>query len=403
MTDKPNPSHWDLLAKELGAESAPPAASQQPAPPKPAPAAAPRRAAEPHRAAPRPAADWSQLVTELGATPAVVPPRKETRPAPTSTPPPVEARREPARREPAPIKPAPLEPEWMPQSLDELFRPSDPAQQPYIEPPRGFRDEFVIEETIEEFDVSIERDSDSPDARGEGESGRGDEEPRKGRRRRRRRRGRGGSGQRSAERPTSHEPESEDDVDRPAAEDDSWTVDDEPIVRDRNDRDEESGEPAGAGERDRSPDQPSEGGEDKGRPRRRRRRRGGRRKSEGRGESRSDESRGRGEEGRSRGEESRSPAARGPESRHEGVHDEDDESDDDMDLSSVGALGGNHGDADEDEDDHDFKASHRGIPTWDEAIGMIVAGNMEARARNPSGSQDRRGRRGHGRGRSHGR
>ena len=43
----------------------------------------------------------------------------------------------------------------------------------------------------------------------------------------------------------------------------------------------------------------------------------------------------------------------------------------------------------EDEDDVDLKANHRGIPTWDEAIGMIVGANMEARARNPNGPSSR--------------
>jgi len=45
------------------------------------------------------------------------------------------------------------------------------------------------------------------------------------------------------------------------------------------------------------------------------------------------------------------------------------------------------------------KNSHRAIPAWEEAIGYIVAVNMETRAKNPKGGQPR----GRGRGRSSGR
>ncbi len=44
--------------------------------------------------------------------------------------------------------------------------------------------------------------------------------------------------------------------------------------------------------------------------------------------------------------------------------------------------------------------SHRGIPAWEEAIGHIIATNMEARAKNPkSGAPRGRGRGGRGKGR----
>ena len=58
------------------------------------------------------------------------------------------------------------------------------------------------------------------------------------------------------------------------------------------------------------------------------------------------------------------------------------------------------GDDDEAADAVGDKNSHRAIPAWDEAIGYIVAVNMETRAKNPKASQPRgRG----GRGRSSGR
>jgi hypothetical protein len=71
-------------------------------------------------------------------------------------------------------------------------------------------------------------------------------------------------------------------------------------------------------------------------------------------------------------------------------------------MESVG-----HGEAVDDSDDDDAhepgldKNSHRAIPSWQDAVGMIVAVNMEARAKSPRASQPRgrgRGRGGSGRG-----
>jgi hypothetical protein len=44
-----------------------------------------------------------------------------------------------------------------------------------------------------------------------------------------------------------------------------------------------------------------------------------------------------------------------------------------------------HGDADEGDDESEVARAPREIPTWQEAIGVIVATNMEARARAPRG------------------
>jgi hypothetical protein len=35
---------------------------------------------------------------------------------------------------------------------------------------------------------------------------------------------------------------------------------------------------------------------------------------------------------------------------------------------------------------------HRGIPTWAEALAVLIDGNMEARAKNPQGNSGGRGR-----------
>jgi hypothetical protein len=45
-----------------------------------------------------------------------------------------------------------------------------------------------------------------------------------------------------------------------------------------------------------------------------------------------------------------------------------------------------------------MKPSHRGIPSWEETIGVIVNANMESRAKNPNAG-GRQGGRGRGRGR----
>jgi hypothetical protein len=47
-------------------------------------------------------------------------------------------------------------------------------------------------------------------------------------------------------------------------------------------------------------------------------------------------------------------------------------------------------------DDDVERASHHGIPTWEEAVGVVIAANMEARAKNPGGSPRNRGGRGRG-------
>jgi len=136
----------------------------------------------------------------------------------------------------------------------------------------------------------------------------------------------------------------------------------------------------------------AEGG-DELRPRRRRRRRGGRR---------------RGGERAERG--TREAGSLAPESSA----DSDDEPhaeqpDDAADFDEPSEAGGEHEhDADHDQaeghddelDGGDMKPSHRGIPSWEETIGVIVSANMESRAKNPNAGGAPRGR-GRGRGRGH--
>jgi hypothetical protein len=97
--------------------------------------------------------------------------------------------------------------------------------------------------------------------------------------------------------------------------------------------------------------------------------------------------------------------------------------DDDLDFGSDQEEAAEEQDAAETADEHDFdeegddepadeqddedggespRIGFRNIPTWQDAIGVMIAKNMEARARNPGGprgSGGRGGRGGRGRGR----
>lgn len=48
--------------------------------------------------------------------------------------------------------------------------------------------------------------------------------------------------------------------------------------------------------------------------------------------------------------------------------------------------------SDEEDDEKESRFIHRGVPTWSEAIGMIIDTNMEARAKRPNGTGGSRGR-----------
>jgi hypothetical protein len=50
-------------------------------------------------------------------------------------------------------------------------------------------------------------------------------------------------------------------------------------------------------------------------------------------------------------------------------------------------------DDDDSEEDSDYvKEVHKGIPTWEEAVGLVIARNMESRSRHPNGGWQRGGR-----------
>jgi ribonuclease E len=118
------------------------------------------------------------------------------------------------------------------------------------------------------------------------------------------------------------------------------------------------------------------------RPRRRRRRRGGRKKE-----------RAQLPEGVETDEEDR-PADEMPPVAEAVVRLDDAEADADED---------GHQEDDGDDDDDKSVKGHRGIPSWDDAVGHIVSANLQSRAKNPVASGPRgRGRGGRGRGRPSG-
>lgn len=246
----------------------------------------------------------------------------------------------------------------------------------FAEPPADelLSDEMVSADLVDDL-VSAEEDAawGGEDA-AEAKTGQADEEQRRGRRRRRRRGG--GRGQHEAHLPrstprefdeedlTSESQHIEEIVDAieasPIAEpDDREPLEEAVAAQDMHERDDEQR-----------------------RGKRRRRRRGRRREADSAGEAQvrdagADHDRLDGSEGVSRAltHEAEPDFHASSEEDHADGHDEDDAH----------------------EDGHD-RASHRAIPSWDEAIGVIVSANMEARAKNPHSSGPRgRGRGQHGR------
>jgi hypothetical protein len=337
--------HWNALASLLGT----PAPQETPAetPPKPSPKpAAPRRdpAAHAKSPAPAPAADWSQLAQELGVA---VPP-EPAKPAERSS-----------GRELRPAaKPAPRE-----RSARERPRERDrdrgrPTKE--VEKPR----EPLKERSADEWDAaSIElsaldaefshsevmAEADEP-ASGDQRAARADEEQPARRRRRRRRGGRRSKRDRGEQ--GEHEAAGERAVEL------------EPEYGASKSEDLVGFEPLDEGAENTAPRE-AESEDRRGRNKRRRRR-------------------GSGPDRDLRKREPTSKSATAPPAA--GDFDEDEPSlEIDGDEEEIIAEGSSD------------KNSHRAIPSWEEAIGYIVAVNMECRAKNPRAPQSRGGR---GRGRA---
>ncbi|HTN76499.1 MAG TPA: hypothetical protein VL096_14670 [Pirellulaceae bacterium] len=430
MTTPDKKSHWASLASTLGAKTPggantrtaaaapktpaaaapPPAPVAEPAPvPTPEPiAAAPVAAAAKPVAPTKPAAkrdNWGRVLGALGLRAPEPEPEVEVEPVAVAPPPP------PPPAVVAPIAPPAPVAAALPKNLWELLGDSPPA--PVVEERVAA---FEIHDEVGGNDLSLGEDDDSEEAeappapawrrpRGNEPAARStadveraprrEEEPAGDRpRRRRRRRRRGEAGVESTE---ERLPKSQ--VSAPAYErgegDDDEVADHFDVPVDSYDNDELEGEPTVSEEKT---------GEEEPRRKRRRRRRG---------------------RGRGREQAPAEAVAAGPAHDADYVDDEDDE-DDVIEAvkpapprrepnrgpapaprqrraeAPVSREVDHHDDDDEEEEDDEDHAmdhaEHRGIPTWQDAMAIVVGTNMEARAKNPAGARGGRGRGGRGRG-----
>jgi ribonuclease E len=294
---------------------------------------------------PRCTSDWNGLASQLGLP----------------TPEPVDDEPAPARTEESLADTTTQEPLGLAKELERTDEEERPVAASFdILEPDEMRAETVTEEFFEEvFEVRLEAEAEADDAEasGEEESGEEEEEPRT-RRRRGRRRRRGGDRSRAAEPAAEEEAESNDDE-----------ADEVVEVEKSSDEEDES--------------------ENRSRRRRRRRRRPSKRDSAG-------------------VPDEQQAAA------EEVDEDTDDEADEDADIvdddeeeerprrrrrSRAKADSESRDSSDSDEADVPSR-KHRKIPTWDEAIDLIVSGNLGSRSKSPSPKSGPRGSRRRGRRRS---
>lgn len=360
MTDREKSDHWAELASVIGAE-VPPEEPAAASPETSEPAFEQKAAPERPRAVPakrivapsRPAADWGQLAADLG----IAPP-------------------------PPPPPPPPAPPPALPASLPSF----SPARSPiYEQPPRASEAFEAIEEELEDFSASVEEpsiaanelDDESADElagygadtaveqpagdMAEDAAGSGAETPaierKSGRRRRKRRRRSREPGEARSEAAPGEEPVAQrTDVE--------FETSEEP----EEEREEE--EPATASESAES--EPSER-----RPRRRRRRGASRRAEKGPREESARDDRVNAEPPGDEEED---------ELETDNLHDSDDFEDEDHEEGEEGEEG----------EGKSARIGFRNIPTWGEAVGIIIATNMESRAKNPGSGRSQGGNRGRG-------
>jgi hypothetical protein len=243
------------------------------------------------------------------------------------------------------------------QPADDIFGDAERPPRP-PRPPRAERPRRVVDDV---GDLSADR----PSAEDEGDSSGEGQRPR----RRRRRGGRGRDRDRDRNREgAAKAPRGEESVRRPPdreldADDDQWVESHDEGAADR-----ETEEPAG---------------ESSDRPRRRSRRgRGGRGRT-------SDETR--------EAAEKRPAVRNGRRPKKEEKEVDEDDADDSDDMAAIPI----EGDADGDDDDEGSsgRSVHKSIPSWSEAISVMVDTNMVARKNSPSRPSSQRGGRGRGRSR----
>jgi hypothetical protein len=401
MSESGKKSHWHSLAEKLGAEVKPDAPKPIVRAVTPPPPVVERPKAEPAAPPPKPRSGWSQIASALGVS---LPQRRE-KPKPAAAPvedvapvqqelrqreePAPEPRREEPHREDRPQRP------WREESHE-----APVARAPAAKMAESHDHDEMEDEPGDETTMTGDSDNASTDeTSGEG----GTREPGKKSGRRRRRRGRGGrKGERGADRTPQDQSGSPSGEERSPSDE----LEDRGDLEDRGSDDrsfqdsEMQGEDVPGGESIEGDESSSSenaqearhetADSDERRPKRRRRRRGGRKSKGGRERLASSEP---------------SSGERGP--RAESPDDEEDALDpapsgaDGHELAAEHSAADDHDDSHHDDDLHDMhgdedgdeiKHGHRGIPTWDEAIGVIVAANMESRARNPNAGSSPRGR-----------
>jgi len=358
MTESHKSSHWNSLATELGAEIRPEEPRPIPAAHVSPPVVPPRRRMEPVAPVERPASDWDVLASDLGLQP--LPPRPKTPPAP----------RKPAIPAPPPAKPAAEKPpaferKDIPERRLQVERPSA-IEEPVAELEDRWPDEVdeldFIPEAAESDTTAVPAEETAPKTE-----------------RKRRRRRRGGRKSFDAARDEAAPAEREPDLFAPPTDDETMPITAEAEAESGGDLDVDLSSAVAGAE--------TEPSEREDRPRRRRRRRGGRKN------------------GRAAAEKTLPEAFEEEEELGLGTEAEpaaDEEEIVPIDSGAADLDAQDQEDLDEDDsslDPRDLK-SHRSIPSWSDAIGAIIAVNMEARAKNPGqGSGAPRGRGGWGRGR----
>ncbi len=445
MTEPDKTDHWASLASHLGAEPAPeeptaealPEGQETGAEGQTAAAAPPptvsRPAAKPVRPPRRPArpAAWDQLAGDLGIAPAPPPP-----PPASSAVPPSAASTSPqpspggrwgtprSAERPSAFSPPPqASPEGRVATQPPVERPKEIAEIDIVEaelsmpvwnelePPATEPESFEPQEALDIMDETADEfaDEESEEAAATSESARAEaaaDERRPRRRHRRRGRGRGREDAPATKARTSSEPGDSEFSEGQAGERDAGgegragkpDVREEAVVFEGMESD------AGdlvkeTAEEDRIEGEPRSEGEPRpeGEPTERRGRR--RRRGRGRDRDRVRDEQTVGEEGTADDDEfdfegTEQEEAVAAEAADEHDEDEGDEHDFDGDEEQ-------DGEHDDEEGGESPRIGFRNIPTWKDAIGVMISKNLESRSRNPGnprGSGGRGGRGGRGRG-----
>ncbi|MBL9089846.1 MAG: hypothetical protein JNL96_01385 [Planctomycetaceae bacterium] len=385
-------SRWDSLAEQLGIDAKSPPQRPASAPPKPIepPATVSAPAAD---VAPAKRSGWEELTSWLGigGSKKERPAEAQPKPAPSTSPPEQSTAENPSSVAERPVRESAFRTEPLPRPEVRQNQPRPTEERKTYDRPRrevencgrqegpamGSRgrefDDFRDALQEERAELGVPREIDAEMIPGEtprsGERSEGD--------RPRRRRRRGGRGRNRAERSDAgRRGEPRGDYDRgpadardfPPVEDDAESHDDMHLSELHGDDVDQHDLEADGGDSNRRQDtagRADHGDDERRGRRRRRRRRGGRDRLEGGGTSSS-------QVAGARGDDFDDDVDHPPKRDNRILHDSADVE---------------HAAGDDHESDHDavedFHHAHKGIPTWDEAVGVLINANLESRARNP--------------------